>query len=77
LEYLSEHDLSRLAHGILEKMPENLRAVFRLVALEEMSGHDIANLLEIPVGTVRSRMRRARERMRRELGSSLADARKA
>jgi RNA polymerase sigma-70 factor (ECF subfamily) len=77
LEYLYKHDLSRLAHAILEKMPESQRAVFTLFALEEMSGSDIASLLEIPVGTVRSRLRRAWERIRRERSSSLAGARKA
>src|SRR5260370_8055911 len=77
LEYLGKHDLSRLAHSILEKMPEGQRAVFMLFELEEMSGNDIASFLEIPVGTVHSRMRMARQRIRRERSSSLAGARKA
>jgi RNA polymerase sigma-70 factor (ECF subfamily) len=77
LEYLDKHDLSRLAHTILEKMPEGQRAVFMLFELEEMSGSDIASFLEIPVGTVHSRMRMARQRIRRERSISSTGARKA
>jgi len=41
--------------------------VFVLFELEEMSGEDIATLLDVPVGTVRSRLRLARESFRREV----------
>ncbi len=61
LEHLDKQDLSRMLDAALEKLPERLRAVFVLFELEEMSGDDIATLLEIPVGTVRSRLRMARE----------------
>jgi len=42
-------------------MTLELRAVFVLFELEEMSTPEIADLLEIPTGTVASRLRRARE----------------
>jgi RNA polymerase sigma-70 factor (ECF subfamily) len=61
LDHLDKKDLSRVLDAALEKLPERLRAVFVLFELEEMSGDDIATLLEIPVGTVRSRLRMARE----------------
>ena len=42
-------------------MPDDLRVVFVLYELEEMSTPEIAALLEIPPGTAASRLRRARE----------------
>jgi RNA polymerase sigma-70 factor (ECF subfamily) len=56
-----------LAEAILDKLPEPQRVVFVLFELEEMSGDEIAELLEISVGTVRSRLRLAREALRRQL----------
>jgi len=41
--------------------------VFVLFELEEMSGQDIATLLNVSVGTVRSRLRLARDAFRREI----------
>jgi RNA polymerase sigma-70 factor (ECF subfamily) len=45
---------------ILEQMPDNLKEAFILFELEDMSVPEIAQLLEIPTGTVASRLRRAR-----------------
>jgi RNA polymerase sigma-70 factor (ECF subfamily) len=45
---------------ILDRMPEEQRAVFCLFELEGMTGDDIAESLEIPLGTVYSRLRLAR-----------------
>jgi RNA polymerase sigma-70 factor (ECF subfamily) len=56
-----------VAEAILNRMPEPQRVVFVLFELEEMSGEDIAELLNLSVGTVRSRLRLARERFRREV----------
>jgi RNA polymerase sigma-70 factor, ECF subfamily len=46
---------------ILSSMAEDLRAVFVLFEIEEMTAAEVAELLAIPVGTVSSRLRRARE----------------
>jgi RNA polymerase sigma-70 factor (ECF subfamily) len=51
----------------LAKLPEEQRAVLLLVAVEDLSYADAANVLNVPVGTVMSRLSRARERLRREL----------
>ncbi len=48
----------------LRQLPEEQRQILLLVALEEMSYADIAALLDIPVGTVMSRLSRGRERLR-------------
>lgn len=49
------------ALAILDTMPDDLRAVFVLFEIEEMSMSEIATMIEIPPGTVASRLRRARE----------------
>jgi RNA polymerase sigma-70 factor (ECF subfamily) len=46
---------------VLDAMPFELRTVFVLFELEGMSMQDIAQALELPRGTVASRLRRARE----------------
>lgn len=57
----------RVAQSILHKLPEAQRVVFVLFELEELSGDEIAQLLGISVGTVRSRLRLARELFSREV----------
>jgi len=56
-----------IAEAILNRLPEAQRLVFVLFELEEMSGPEIAELLGISLGTVRSRMRLARESFTREV----------
>jgi RNA polymerase sigma-70 factor (ECF subfamily) len=46
---------------ILDTMPLELRAVFVLFELEQLTIAEIAPILEIPAGTAASRLRRARE----------------
>ena len=68
----------RLVSAILDKLPEAQRLVFVMFELEELSGQEIAKLLEISVGTVRSRLRLARETFQREVRRlSAIDAKEA
>jgi RNA polymerase sigma-70 factor (ECF subfamily) len=48
----------------LAQLPAEQREVLLLVALEDMSYEQVAKVLEIPIGTVMSRLHRARERLR-------------
>jgi RNA polymerase sigma factor (sigma-70 family) len=48
----------------LQRLPAEQRAVLLLVTLEDMSYEDTAKVLGIPVGTVMSRLSRARSRLR-------------
>jgi RNA polymerase sigma-70 factor (ECF subfamily) len=50
-----------LLERLLDELPLEQRAVFTLFELDAMSGESIAELLEIPLGTVYSRLRLARE----------------
>lgn len=54
-----------LLDKVLEAMPMDLRVTFVLFELEEMPLHQIATLLSIPIGTVASRLRRARTEFQR------------
>jgi RNA polymerase sigma-70 factor, ECF subfamily len=48
----------------LVHLPTDSREILLLVAVEEMPYADIAVLLDVPIGTVMSRLSRARERLR-------------
>ena len=48
-------------------LPAEQREVFLLVTVEEMSYEDVAKTLGIPIGTVMSRLYRAREKLRARL----------
>jgi RNA polymerase sigma-70 factor (ECF subfamily) len=47
--------------AILDGMTDDLRAVFVLYELEQMTMEEIADMLALPAGTVASRLRRGRE----------------
>lgn len=46
---------------ILNQLPMDLRTAFVLFELEQLTAPEVSELLEIPVGTATSRIRRARE----------------
>jgi RNA polymerase sigma-70 factor (ECF subfamily) len=52
----------------MAELPEEQRAVLMLVAVEEMSYADAAQALDIPIGTVMSRLSRARRALAERLG---------
>ena len=54
-----EHLLSKLSHS--------QRVVFTLSEVNDLDGRQIAALLDVSLGTVRSRLRYARERIQREV----------
>ena len=60
-QVLERRQARALLDRLLDEMPEDLRVVFVLFELEELSTRQIAELCEIPIGTVGSRLRRARE----------------
>jgi RNA polymerase sigma-70 factor (ECF subfamily) len=59
-----QHRALDLMGRILDGMTLDLRTVFILSELEGMTMPEVAGLLEIPVGTAASRLRRAREAFR-------------
>jgi RNA polymerase sigma factor (sigma-70 family) len=57
-------DLGDLIHEELAKLPEHFRAPILLCDLEGVAYEEAARLLRCPVGTVKSRLARGRERLR-------------
>jgi RNA polymerase sigma-70 factor (ECF subfamily) len=51
----------------LDKLPPEYRLVLILSDIEEFSYEEVATFLQCPIGTVRSRLHRAREKMRTHL----------
>ena len=76
LEQLDARERARIAEAILDKLPEPQRVVLVLFELSELSGEEIAALLELPLGTVRSRLRLGREAFAREVKRLQAVGRK-
>ncbi len=71
-ELRTDVDGHALAYGneivaMILQLPEGLSSVLLLVSVEGHSYKDAANILDIPVGTVMSRMSTARQRMRTAL----------
>jgi RNA polymerase sigma factor (sigma-70 family) len=62
-------DARRLAAtmAVLAALPRADREIFTLCVWEELDYASVAEVLGIPIGTVRSRLSRAREKIRREL----------
>ena len=60
-------ELAQAALSAIEELPEEYKKVFILKEYEEMSYEEIAETLNIPIGTVRSRLNRARTELRRVL----------
>lgn len=58
--HMRSRDLMHAVSGL----PEEQRSVLLLVCVEELSYADVARVLGIPIGTVMSRLSRARERVR-------------
>ena len=60
-------EIQRQVHAALEKLPVKYRAPLVLFEIEEWSYDEIAAALEVRTGTVKSRISRARELLRRQL----------
>jgi len=61
--------MRQMLDGVLDRMDESLRVVFVLYEFEEMNMSEIADVLEIPRGTVASRLRRARAEFRERVAA--------
>jgi len=73
---VDQRDTGDLAHveQLLAALDQGQRDVLLLHAWEELSYEEIAEALEIPIGTVRSRLARARARLQAALHDSVEDA---
>ena len=61
------NEIATTVHRVLELLPPDLRTAITLREIEGMSYEEIAEVMDCPIGTVRSRIFRAREAIDREL----------
>lgn len=66
-EPLLRHERIALVHAALRQLSDEHRSILVLREMENMSYEDIAEILDINIGTVRSRLSRARNQMKLQL----------
>ena len=74
LQRVLDTEAQAMLDRALGDLPAEQRAVFCLRVFEELSYREIADALGIEMGTVMSRLSRAREKLREALGPYLANA---
>ena len=58
---LLTNEIAETVNATIQQLPEELRTAIQLREIEGMSYEDIAKVMDCPIGTVRSRIFRARE----------------
>jgi len=64
---LQQEDSRRLVNRALDRLPAEFREIIVLRELEDMSYKEIATITDVPLGTVMSRLARARKMLLRSL----------
>jgi RNA polymerase sigma-70 factor (ECF subfamily) len=64
---LLSNEIAETVNSTIEQLPEELRTAIQLREIEGMSYEDIARVMDCPIGTVRSRIFRAREAIAEQL----------
>jgi RNA polymerase sigma-70 factor (ECF subfamily) len=67
-------DLDEAVARALDRLPEEYRTVVTLVDIEDLSYATVADILGVPIGTVRSRLFRGRRLLQRDLVAYATDA---
>jgi len=68
---LEKEHLQRVIDKAIEDLPEDLRTAFTLREFSGLSYEDITEIMDCPVGTVRSRIFRAREAIDKKIREML------
>jgi RNA polymerase sigma-70 factor (ECF subfamily) len=70
--FLAMHNAdTQIVRSAIEKLPSEFREVIVLRELENLSYQEIASVAGVPVGTVMSRLARARKRLKRNLAVAI------
>ena len=69
-------DQEGLVHRLIDGLPDDLRVPLVLSSIQELNSREMAALLGVPEGTVRTRLQRARAMLRQKL-ESLGNAKEA
>ena len=62
-------DLQQKVHRLIDGLPEELRQPLALSTIQELTSGEVAQVLGIPEGTVRTRVLRARQLLREKLAA--------
>lgn len=73
-EQVANRQLKSMMEQAIDRLPENFRTVFLLREVEGMSVSDIAETLDIPEATVKTRNFRARKQLRKDFEERLEPA---
>jgi RNA polymerase sigma-70 factor, ECF subfamily len=68
---LMSKQIAEIVNATIDKLPEELRTAITLREIEGLSYEEIAQIMECPIGTVRSRIFRAREAVAEQLRPQL------
>lgn len=68
-----EHLTDREVISALDKLPEHYRSVVLLADVHEFDYKEVAQILDIPIGTVMSRLNRARTQLKKSLARTAAE----
>ena len=71
LQLAADHEAYVLLEGALARVNPKYRAAVVLRDIEDLSYEEIASVLEVSLGTVKSRILRGREALRRNLAGSM------
>jgi RNA polymerase sigma-70 factor (ECF subfamily) len=66
-EWVEKHEREQLINGLLQHLPEDHRQVLTLIDMEDMDYQEAAETIGVPIGTIKSRLARARGRFRQLL----------
>lgn len=70
---LQDRELRKIIFDVVQKLPRELRTAIMLRELDGMSYEEIAVVMSCPIGTVRSRIYRAREAIEKRIRPILMD----
>jgi RNA polymerase sigma-70 factor (ECF subfamily) len=68
---VEHHELSKQIYQLMDELPDVYRSVLTLIDLNELDYVEAAQALKVPIGTVKSRLARARLQMKEKLSKKL------
>ena len=72
-EHIETNQLSEKVHELMNLLPDTYKEVLILVDLHQLDYMEAAETLRVPIGTVKSRLARARLQMRKLVQENLVD----